>query len=369
MFGNVAENMTAADLRATVAVVSSKADYSAIESAHRRLAPSFNQKLGLPDIFHAEPDYDEALQTETLLNARDRRIVAVLGGGLAKPRLTGDIGEDGSVQRRMSLILDEARQMRALEGAGLRVPSSNIEVVKVRESAGSLAAMRATTARLGQLLVFMLTLMLATMLLSNLVEEKSNKVIEILAAAVPIDAVFLGKLFSMLAISLVGLAVWTGATLAGLAIWPMGEGLPQPAVGWPLFVILAIVYYGFNYLLLGALFLGIGSQASSIREVQTLSLPVSIAQILLFLLGMSAVSQYNSVLGIGAAVFPFSSPLVMIARAAQTPELWPHLLAILWQTLWVWLTVKLAASLFRLHVMRSASPFETARRRFRRAKA
>ena len=39
------------------------------------------------------------------------------------------------------------------------------------------------------------------MLLSQLIEEKSNKIIEVLAAAVPIDAIFLGKLFAMLAAS------------------------------------------------------------------------------------------------------------------------------------------------------------------------
>ena len=46
---------------------------------------------------------------------------------------------------------------------------------------------------------FFITLMLSTVLLSNLVEEKSNKVIEVLAAAIPLDAVFLGKMLAMLA--------------------------------------------------------------------------------------------------------------------------------------------------------------------------
>ena len=45
-------------------------------------------------------------------------------------------------------------------------------------------------------------MLLATLLLSNLAEEKPNKVIEVLAAAVPLDAVFLGKLIAMLGISL-----------------------------------------------------------------------------------------------------------------------------------------------------------------------
>ena len=42
------------------------------------------------------------------------------------------------------------------------------------------------------------------MVLSQLIEEKSNKIIEVIAAAVPIDAMFVGKLFAMLAASVLG---------------------------------------------------------------------------------------------------------------------------------------------------------------------
>jgi hypothetical protein len=61
-------------------------------------------------------------------------------------------------------------------------------VTRARSSSGSLAYHRQLVARGGQTILFVLTLLLAGMLLSQLIEEKSNKVIEILAAAVPIDA-------------------------------------------------------------------------------------------------------------------------------------------------------------------------------------
>jgi ABC-2 type transport system permease protein len=126
-------------------------------------------------------------------------------------------------------------------------------------------------------------------------------------------------------------------------------------VGWPFFVLLVILYYATNYLLLGALFLGIGSQAASVREVQILSMPVTVGQMLIFFVASAAVGPFNGMLGIGGAIFPFSSPLVMIARAAQTPEIWPHLLALAWQVLWVWLTIKVSAALFRRNVMKSGA--------------
>ena len=43
-----------------------------------------------------------------------------------------------------------------------------------------------------------------------------------------------------------------------------------PAVGWPAYVVLLILYFAANYMLLGSVFLGIGGQATNVREVQTL---------------------------------------------------------------------------------------------------
>src|SRR3546814_10534333 len=54
-------------------------------------------------------------------------------------------------------------------------------------------------------------------------------------------------------------------------------------------------------------------------------------------------------------LFPWSSPFAMIARAAQSPDLWPHLAIIPWQALWVGLTVRLGVSLFRRNVMKSGA--------------
>jgi len=54
-----------------------------------------------------------------------------------------------------------------------------------------------------------------------------------------------------------------------------------------------------------------------------------------------------------AAVFPLSSPMVMLARAAQEPELWPHVLALCWQAVWVVAILRLGAHLFRKTVLKS----------------
>ena len=353
VLGNATERMARDDLKARVAVIASEAEFAPMAEARERLNPSFGERE-LPELVRVEPDYVLDAQVQELLAAKDKRILGVLTGGLARPKLTGAVSETGAIRNQVGLILKEATQQAVLARAGYR--PVELQFVRVDESAGSLASLRALTARMGQLLLFMLTVLLAGMLLSNLIEEKSNKVIEVLAASAPVDAIFMGKLFAMLAVSLVGITVWAAGAILGLSLFPTGESLPEPAVGWPLFVILVILYYSANYLLLGALFLGIGSQASSVREVQTLSMPVTVGQILLFMFASFAVGPFNSFLGIAAAVFPFSSPLAMIARAAQTQELWTHLVALAWQAAWVWLTIKFGARLFRSNVMKSGSP-------------
>jgi ABC-2 type transport system permease protein len=353
LFGSMSGRMARQDVHATVAVVAQEADFAALSAARERLNPGFGERA-LPTLVREPPGGDPAGQVQALLSNPDKRILAVLTGGLDRPVLTGAIRGEGGIRKQMSLILDQAEQQRALAASGRVPPPVAIRVVETERSEGALAATRAITARAGQLLLFMLTVLLAGMLLSNLLEEKSNKIIEVLAAALPIDAIFVGKLGAMLAVSLVGIGVWVSGALAGLAFIPsQGGTLPEPAVGWPLFVLFVLLYYSANYLLLGALFLGIGSQANSVREVQTLSMPVTVGQMLIFLLASFAVGAFNSPLGLGAAIFPFSSPLTMVARAAQTPELWPHALALAWQALWVWLTVALGARLFRRNVLKS----------------
>jgi ABC-2 type transport system permease protein len=227
------------------------------------------------------------------------------------------------------------------------------------QSSGTLQSGRALTARAGQFLLFFLTLLLAGMVLSQLIEEKSNKVIEILAAAVPVDAIFLGKLFAMLAISLVGIAVWVTAgalAIQAFAVRGLG-GLPEPAVGWPVFLSLAPVYFAMSYLLIGGVFLGIGAQASTVREVQTLSMPVTMAQVLLFGFASLGVGHPDSMEAYAASVFPLSSPFSMIGRAAEQPAIWPHVAALLWQALWVVLILRISSGLFRRSVLKSGPGF------------
>lgn len=342
-----------------VAVVADSETVSALAAARRRLVEGTSE-LAFPALRAVSPAQNVTVQSRRLLADDAAGYSAVFSGTLDRPVLTGPTKVDESVGRRMNLLVNDARLMAALEAAGRPVAPVAIERVVTEQAAGNLQMIRQDMARAVQGLIFGVTVMLATLLLSNLAEEKTNKVIEILAAAVPLDAVFIGKLISMLGISFVGLALWGGIIgLAYLFVQVVQDfvALPEvgPAVGWPVFVVLVLIYYGANYMLLGALFLGIGGQASNIREIQTLSMPVTLLQAGVFFLSLTVVGSPGGALTWFAYLFPFSSPLAMIAFAAEYSTIWPHLLALAWQALWIVLIIRISSRLFRMTVLKSSS--------------
>lgn len=310
-----------------------------------------------PRLASAVPNFAAVAQGEprAILAERGRAYAAVVSGTPAAPQLTGPQSQLDRWRGAIGLVAAEA-------SGTSNIAFTPVATSVVKETNAAARTDRIRTAQAGQLLLFLLTMLLAGMVLSNLVEEKANKIIEVLAAAIPMDAVFLGKLFAMLGVSFVGIAVWgAGAGAFALANGGSLGSLPAPAVGWPAFVALGIAYFAMAYLLLGALFLSIGALATTVREVQTLSMPVTMMQLVVFFIAAYALSVPGSAVEIGALAFPLSGPFAMLARAALNDPLWPHLLALAWQGLWVMICVRAGSALFKRRVMKSG-PAVRARR-------
>ena len=349
LFGGIGARVATQTAQPVVAVVMSQAEFEALWQARNRLAQATGEAQLIKLVGYPRDSDNDAL-VKRLLRSKDPPVRAVLTGWFGDPRLVGEVREDDQIARQVAYLLD-----RAVMPDGGRSPT--LDVVSTKQARASLAQGRALTAQLGQMILFFLTILLSGMLLSQLIEEKSNKIIEVIAAAVPIDSLFLGKLFAMLAASVIGIVVWVGA--GALLIQFVKQGgvatLPPPAVGWPAFLALAIGYFATNYLLLGAVFLTIGAQAATVREVQTMSMPVTFMQVLIFGFASIAIGSPNSTGALAAAVFPLSSPMVMLARAAELSGLWPHLLALGWQAVWVAVILHLGARMFRRTVLKSGS--------------
>ena len=346
IFGGIVGGTVVQRERPVVGVIATADEFAPLAATNERLGAAVGPDRAL-ELIRFEPRADVAAQGRQLLASGKTPVRAVLTGVAERPRLTGDIEPGGITAGQVRLLLAYAGSE---SGRG-----PELSVIKTSASSGSLARDRSATGQVAQGVLFFLTLLLSTMLLSQMVEEKSNKIIEVVAAAVPVESLFVGKLFAMAAASLLGLLVWAAAGAAVVASVKTGglAALPAPATGWPAFLTLTAVYFAINYLLFGALFLTIGAQAATVREVQTLSMPITFGQILILALAATAVAAPNSPTALIAEIFPLSSPLAMTARAAHEPALWPHIAAVLWQLLWIAVILRLGAALFRKTVLKS----------------
>ena len=344
--GSVSNKVESAAARPVLGIAMSASDAKAMIAAGKALESGLgNSAPEMTIIQNVSPG--EKIDAAQVLGEQRGNIAAMVTGSPRAPLLTGTEGQINFWRGPVSLIAAQA-----LGNGPQTFPA--VALAATASSTASERQGRMRTAQAGQTLLFLLTMMLAGMVLSNLVEEKANKIIEVLAAAVPMDAVFFGKLFAMLAVSFVGIAVW--GTVFGGAALISGLSLSifvTPAVGWPMFIALGVAYFAMAYLLLGSVFLTIGSMASTVREVQTLSMPVTMSQLVVFFFASFAAAQQGSMLAFAAEAFPLSSPFAMLARAAQDGAVMPHVLALVWQAVWVALFVRYGAKLFRRRVMKS----------------
>lgn len=288
-----------------------------------------------------------------MLAQTDSGYEAVLYGPLQTPTILADARRNA----RYLAALAEQTQRDRLTGVPPQRELSKATII-LKQATNGTARMQQGVASAAVFVIFFLTLLLAGQTVGTFAEEKSNKVIEILAAAVPLEAVFMGKLVGLFGIALLFIGFWGGLAAAGasiLAASPIAAQLPvmTVAMGLPAFFGLGFVYFSLAFFLLGAIFLTVGSQASSVREIQLLSLPVTFVQVGMFVLSSSAASSPGSTIAYVAEIFPLSSPFAMAARAATDDSLWPHLLAIAWQLLWLAIVIRLGTILFRRGVLKS----------------
>ena len=334
-----------------IGIIAAPSDGPFLVAADARLRTMLPREIQPPKLdLIPEHGANSAAVAQALLAQPDPNFVAILYGPLEKPTI---LKEDGRRSTYLATLAEQAlRDRKAGVAPGTLLSHAQTTDKKVTTASASSKHATGYAAVFG---IFFLTLLLAGQSVGMLAEEKSNKVIEILAAAAPLEAVFLGKLIGMFGVALLFVSFWAG--LAGVAIALSASFIPLPpiaaAVGLPAFLLLCALYFTMAFMLLGAIFLGVGAQASTMREIQMMSLPITIFQVAMFGLSSAAAGAPESGLARFAEIFPFSSPFAMAARAANEPEIWPHLVALGWQGLWVAITIWITAGLFRRGVLKS----------------
>jgi len=335
-----------------IVVIAPSSDAPLLLATDHRLRDLFSGD-GMPaTVMVSSPSGDAAAQARAAFDDKDHDVSAVLYGPLATPTILYS-AQGGRDSRYLAELAESTLRSAKSGGATPLSVATRTPFVRGKASIGG----HQQSAFFGVLAIFFLTLFLSGQAVGTMAEERSNKVIEVLAAAVPLESVFLGKLIGMFCVAIVFVAFWgTLFASAGRLIPPdMARAFAEvgPAIGFPTFMLLFFSYFTTAYMLLGAVFLGVGAQAQTMREIQMLSLPITILQMAMFGLSAAAASHPGTPLALFAEIFPLSSPFAMVALAANSPTLWPHLLALVWQILWVALVIFIGAGAFRRGVLQS----------------
>lgn len=174
------------------------------------------------------------------------------------------------------------------------------------------------------MLMFMVVMMSATPLMQGVVEEKMQRIAEVLLGSVRPFDLMLGKLLGMTAVSLTVTAVY----LSGVywAAWHYGfaEYVPGRLLAW------FLVFQALAALMYGSLFIAIGAACTDMKETQNLLWPVMLLIIMpMFVLG-SVLQEPNSVVATALSFFPFATPMLMIMRQSVPPgvDAWQPLVGV-----------------------------------------
>jgi len=166
----------------------------------------------------------------------------------------------------------------------------------------------------GILLVFAI-IFSSTYLLQGLVEEKENRLIEILLSSVSARQLLTGKVFGIGAAGLVQVGVWviSASLLLSLASSSIGgfiSTIQLPAN----FLVLAVVYFILGYLLFAVLSAGIGAISSSSREGQQL-IGILTLPLLIPIWFMSLIILFpDNPIWVVLTIFPITAPVEVLVR-------------------------------------------------------
>jgi ABC-2 type transport system permease protein len=163
------------------------------------------------------------------------------------------------------------------------------------------------------MLMFMVVMMGATPLMQGVLEEKMQRIAEVLLGSVPPFSLMLGKLLGMTAVSLTITAVYLGGGL-----WAAYEFDFAGQIGVGLLVWF-LVFQALASLMYGSLFIAIGAACTDMKETQNLLWPVMLLACLpMFVLG-NVLQEPNSAVCTALSYFPFATPTLMTARLGVPP--------------------------------------------------
>ncbi|MCH2153490.1 MAG: ABC transporter permease [Phycisphaerales bacterium] len=201
-------------------------------------------------------------------------------------------------------------------------------------------------------LIWLTTFISGNYLLTSTIEEKSNRVMEVLLSAISPMQLMAGKILGYAMVTVIMVAMFS-LFLIGLLVLATSLDLISPIQ-----ILLSLIYLVMAYLMVAAMMAGIGSAVSDMRDAQTLLGPVSIAVMIPLLLSPVISEDPNGLVAMVTSYIPPLTPFVMVMRLVATEpiSMIEIALSMVWGFFCSFVMIWLAARIFRVGVLMQGKP-------------
>ena len=189
-------------------------------------------------------------------------------------------------------------------------------------------------------------------LLQGLVEEKENRVMEVLLSSVSSRQLIAGKVLGLGAAGLVQIAVWLVSfklllPFASSSIGGLFSSLTFP----PSIIFVSLIYFILGYLFYGILMAGVGAIAPTVQMGQQMSVVFSMTAAFPFFFMVYIIENGDRPFNIVLSLFPPTAPLTVMMRLGQGVPLWEILVSVVLLILAILGSLALAARIFRTFLL------------------
>jgi ABC-2 type transport system permease protein len=201
---------------------------------------------------------------------------------------------------------------------------------------------------------------ISQMLLSSTIEEKSNRIIEVLLSSVTPGELMTGKLIGIAGVGLTMIGAWIGALIGLLAL----AAGPETEFAMRFIEVLKTsnllpafaFYFLFGYLMYAALIMALGSLCNTLKEAQNFMGVVTIILIVPLFTMAFIPRDPNGTLATVLSWIPLYTPFVMMNRATASPPLFDLVGTMILMLASTGLSLWLSAKIFRIGILRTGQP-------------
>jgi ABC-2 type transport system permease protein len=229
-------------------------------------------------------------------------------------RLVEAAAEEAVVAQRLS--------GEGLDAARVKTLTRGLDLKTIRLTAGGEREDRGQSVMLSLILLSILyttVAMWGAAIMNGVIEEKTNRVVEVIVSSIPTADLFAGKLVGIGAAGLTQFLVWA-ATLAAFGLF--GAALAGPMAipeTPPLLLASFVLFFLLGFFLYGSLYAAIGSAVNTQQEAQSLAFPVMLPLILSFTMFPGVLHSPDGNLSVALSMVPVFTPLLMFLRITVLP--------------------------------------------------